>query len=139
VNTQPTTEPPADRIVVRSEPTGLATTGRIRAHNVRTDEPPSLGGADSAPSPVELCLTALAACAVTTARMYAQRKGWPLVRAEAAVARPAAPGGAIGLTLTLEGPLDDDQRRRIFEIADRCPVHKMLAEATPIESRLAPA
>lgn len=124
---------------MRSDAAGLATNARIRAHALRTDEPRDAGGADSAPSPVEMCLAALAACAVTTARLYAQRKEWPLTNARAEALRPEVPGAPIRLTLFLEGPLDDEQRRRIFAIADRCPVHRMLAEATPIDSSLAPA
>lgn len=132
-STTPRTDLGAFAIVVRSVGDGLAVDCEARGREQRADEPREMGGEDTGPTPVELALMALGSCAVITARMYARRKGWPLESAEARVF------GAPGLTveLTLRGPLDEAQRARLREIADRCPVHRMLAEGVPVETTLA--
>lgn len=110
-----------------------------RSHHLVSDEPRSLKGSDAGPTPYELLLAALAGCTAMTVRMYADRKGWPL---EAAVvwlrqARPHEPDceqcptekvgmGTIERRLELDGPLTDEQRARLLEIADRCPVKQTL-------------
>ena len=110
-----------------------------RSHTVVADEPASLGGSDEGPTPYELLLASLSACMAMTMRMYADRKGWPLAGAE--VRLRTAPSrdpdrevpvvGAKAITcierrIELTGDLTDEQRRRIVEIADRCPVKRTL-------------
>jgi putative redox protein len=73
--------------------------------------------------------------------MYAKRKGWPLqgARIEATLHSSAAPGEAprIVQAIALEGPLTDEQRARLKEVAGKCPVHKILQGPTVIEERFA--
>ena len=110
---------------------GLATDATVDGFPVRLDEPESLGGTDSGPSPTGLLRAALAACTSITMRMYADRKGWPLrsvtVDVDSASERR---NGSVHTTYTrtiaMTGSLDEAQRERLMEIADRCPVHRGL-------------
>ncbi len=102
-------------------------------HHFRADEPVSAGGLDTGPSPFELVLAGLGACTGMTLRMYADRKGWALDEAQVHLEhhkQPREEGGrpreAIERTVALVGDLDDAQRARLLEIADRCPVHRAL-------------
>ena len=110
-----------------------------RRHHLVADEPKSLKGTDAGATPYELLLAALAGCTAMTVRMYADRKGWPLEEAVVWLrqARPHEPDceqcptnavgmGTIERRLDLQGPLTDEQRARLVEIADRCPVKQTL-------------
>ncbi|MCR5875730.1 OsmC family protein [Phenylobacterium sp. J426] len=98
------------------------------------DEPTDVGGLGSGPNPYDLLASALGACTVMTLRLYAERKGWPLKRATVRVLHSRAPSAkdCFAREVTLEGPLDGDQRRRLMEIADKCPVHRTLAGGSEI-------
>lgn len=130
-----------DRVVVDSAPPGrLAHRVRAGRHHLRADEPLRAGGTDTGPTPYDLLLAGLGACTAMTLRLYADRKGWPLedVHVELAHAKIHAEDCAtcetqsgrvdrIERVVRLDGPLDDAQRARLLEIADRCPVHRTLA------------
>jgi len=92
------------------------------------DEPVAAGGLGSGPNPYDLLCAALGACTAMTLRLYAGRKGWPLERATVRVLHSRAADGGDRFTreVTLEGALDEGQRRRMLEIAERCPVHRTL-------------
>lgn len=98
------------------------------------DEPVEAGGLGTGPNPYDLLASALGACTAMTMRLYARRKAWPLARATVRVLHTRTPEGRdrFAREITLEGPLDADQRRRLMEIADRCPVHRTLERGAEI-------
>ncbi len=103
------------------------------------DEPVAAGGLGSGPNPYNLLSAALGGCTTMTIRLYADRKGWPLKHVEVAVRhdRPGLQGRDVfEIDVKLEGDLDDAQRARLMEIADRCPVHLTLARGSDVQARL---
>lgn len=123
--------------------TGLQAEARSGAASLRMDESPQNGGTGTGLSPQETLLAALSGCAALTLRLYAQRKQWPLqgVSVRATLEKPAAgapdPTPRIVQTITLEGPLDAEQRQRLIEVAGKCPVHKLLRGPLALEERSA--
>lgn len=125
--------------VQESGPGRLAQRIHVGHHRLRADEPLKLGGKDTGPTPYDLLLAALGACTSMTLRLYADRKDWPLqdVRVDLRHTKIHAKDcetcdtqvgkvDRIERTVHLAGPLDDEQRARLLEIADRCPVHRTL-------------
>ncbi len=128
------------------------TSVQMGAHTLIADEPSAMGGADEGPNPYDLLLAALGSCKVMTLRMYADRKGWPLESASVSLAHERRHAqdcercdtsepklDHIDATLTLEGDLSDDQRHRLLEIADRCPVHRTVTSDLRIKTEFANA
>lgn len=108
-------------------------------HHFIADEPIDLGGGDLGPNPGEFLSAALAACTTITMKMYAERKGWDLQEAIVNVdyERNAKENTTKFVkSVELIGKLDEDQRKRLFEIAARCPIHKTLENPIEIESEL---
>jgi len=118
-------------------------------HALSADEPESFGGLGSAPGPYDFLLAGLGACTSMTLRLYAERKEWPLERATVELEHDRMHAkdckecetkdgkvDRIRRKIVLEGDLDDDQRRRMLEIADKCPVHRTLTSEIRIESEL---
>ncbi len=96
-----------------------------------------LGGANSGPSPHELLAAALGACTGITLKMYAQRKAWPLSNAIVSVdINRANQIEQFERTIELIGNLDAEQRARLLEIANKCPVHLALAGQIQISTQL---
>jgi putative redox protein len=112
----------------------------IGGFRLRADEPVDKGGTDTGPEPHEFVLTALGACTAMTLRLYAERKGWPLTHVEVTLnGGPAEGKYAITRQITLQGELDAEQRRRLIEIANKCPVHRTLTGEVLIETSEVPA
>jgi len=112
-----------------------------QGHNTLVaDEGAHGGGADAGFSPFGLLLSGLAACTNITLRMYADRKGWPLtgVDVECTMHRTGADADTdhIERVLSLEGDLEDDQRARLADIAERTPVTIVVKRGTPVHTTL---
>ena len=107
-------------------------------HKLVADEGPGLGGKDVGPGPYELLTSALAACTAITLRMYAERKKWPVttVHADVHFAR-AGDKQHIDRVLTIEGEIDQEQKKRMADIAERTPVTLTLKGGLEIRTKLA--
>ena len=128
-------------------PRGFRADISARNHDLLADEPRAAGGTDEGPTPYELLLAALGACTAMTLRMYADRKKWPLedVRVRLRSSRSHEKDcencerEAVGIhrverKLELSGSLTDEQRQRLEEIADRCPVKQTMQREIRVES-----
>ncbi len=140
----------AGTVVVRGSSAGFAQEIRVREHQLIADEPASVGGTDSGPAPYDLLLSALGACTSMTLGMYARHKQWPLEsvtvrlkhsKVEAADCEDCeAREGKIDRIereIELFGDLSEEQRLRLLEIANKCPVHRTLRSEISIRSQLA--
>ncbi|WP_194774791.1 bifunctional alpha/beta hydrolase/OsmC family protein [Pararhodonellum marinum] len=118
-------------------------------HHLVADEPTDLGGKNLGPTPYDLLMAALGACTVMTLKMYAERKKWDLKEVTVYldhdkvhkkdsedVEKPEAKVSRFSRALKIEGKLDDEQLKRLVEIANRCPVHRTLHEEIVVETKL---
>jgi uncharacterized OsmC-like protein len=135
-------------VVVRGNGAGFAQEILAGPHLLTADEPASAGGTDTGPSPYDLLLAALGSCTSITLGMYARRKGWPLeeVTVNLRHSRIHASDCAdcetkdvmldrIERDIHLAGPLTSEQRSRLIEIANKCPVHRTLTSKIDIKTR----
>jgi putative redox protein len=119
-------------------------------HHFLADEPIAAGGMDSGPSPYQLLLAGLGTCTAMTLRLYADQKGLPLTGVSVTLTHAKIHASdcatcetkegkldRIERTIALEGPLDEAQRARLVEIADKCPVHRTLTSEIEIRTALA--
>jgi len=124
--------------------------GRAGRHTLMLDEPLAAGGSDAGPGPYDLLLLSLGACTSMTLRMYAELKRLPLTRVRvrlthrkvhaqdcADCATKEGKVDEITREILLEGALSDEQRQRLLDIANKCPVHRTLTSEIKVRSRLA--
>ena len=104
---------------------------RIRGLTFDADVPEVAGGTDKGPAPEEMLLGSLGSGMAVAALKYAERKAWPLKGVEVDVRKS---GDRISTLVRLRGDLDSDQRRRLLQIAEKCPVRKMIAHGITVES-----
>jgi len=137
------------QVAARLGDIGFTTEIKAGKHSLLADESESVNSEDFGPSPYQLLSSSLAACKVMTMQMYARRKGWNLDEAIVHInfkrnytvdCKDCESGekkiDQFDCSIELQGDLDDDQRKRILEIADRCPVHKTLSPSVSIVSSL---
>ena len=136
-------------VIVHGTIDGFAQHIRAGGHRLTADEPMAVGGTDTGPTPYDLLLAALGSCTSMTVAIYARRKGWPLeavtvrlrhskIHAADCEAVETKEGrlDLIERDIELAGALNADQRSRLMEIADKCPVHRSLYSEIHIRSRL---
>ncbi|MGQ0583074.1 MAG: OsmC family protein [Reyranella sp.] len=142
--------PPPGVVLVEDNTDGpFAETVRSGVHVLRADEPAANGGNDSGPDPYSYLLAALGSCTAMTLRMYARQKKWPLEKVRVVLKHDKIHAAdcatcetkegkvdSIERWIELDGPLSDEQQKRLLEIADRCPVHRTLASKIVITTRL---
>lgn len=144
---RPTTVPAGQVLVSESGRGKFLQEVTLGKHHLMADEPVSIGGFDAGPGPYDLLLAGLGACTSMTVRMYAERKGIALrgvsvslehdrIHAEDCADCETKSGRVdrIRRHISLKGDLDPETRRRLLEIADKCPVHKTLTHETTIET-----
>jgi uncharacterized OsmC-like protein len=137
-------------VVVRGDATGFAQEIEIGSHRLKGDEPTAAGGTDTGPSPYDFILAALGMCTSMTISLYARRKGWPLENVTVSLhhskihatdcAECETKVGKIDRIereIQLTGALTAEQRSKLMEIADLCPVHRSLTSEINIKTRAA--
>lgn len=136
----------APDVLVRGDASGFLQEITAGAHHFRADEPVSVGGTDTAPSPYDYLLAALGTCTSMTIGLYARRKQWPLedILVELRHSRIHARDcedcetkegllDRINVAIELTGPLTPEQRAKLMEIALKCPVHRTLTSEINIK------
>jgi uncharacterized OsmC-like protein/alpha/beta superfamily hydrolase len=141
---------PADhQVVARIGKSGLTTDIMADGHRLTADEPIELGGSDLGPAPYDYLMTGLGACTAMTLRLYADRKAWPLdsvtvrlnhrkIEAADCQACETKEGrlDQVERQIELTGPLDDQQKARLLQVANKCPVHRTLKSEIVIKTEL---
>jgi putative redox protein len=136
-------------VTVHGNAAGFAQEISVGQHRLTGDEPTSVGGTDTGPNPYDLLLAALGSCTSMTVAMYARRKRWPLeavtVRlrhskihaadCESCESREALLDH-IDRDVELIGQLSEEQRRRLLDMANKCPVHRTLTSKIIIQTHL---
>jgi len=142
--------PRGEEVVVAETGAGkFAQAVAVGRHRLRADEPKGSGGDDTGPGPYDYLLAGLGACTSMTLRMYAERKGWPLERVTVRLSHRKIHAedcencetkegkiDRVDRAIEIAGPLDEEQRARLLEIADKCPVHRTLESENLIVTEL---
>jgi putative redox protein len=110
----------------------------VGEHRLFADQPAQAGGNDKGPEPHDYLLVALASCTAMTVKMYSDRKQWPLKKVDVDVTLIKGEDkiNTFNRVMKLEGDLDQTQRERLLEIANKCPVHLILSNASKITTQL---
>ena len=136
-------------VTVHGSASGLAQEVSVGRHRFPADEPTSSGGTDTGPNPYDLLLAALGSCTSMTIALYARRKQWPLEAVTVRLRHSKIHAADCESCETKEGRLDHierevelagalsaEQRARLLEIANKCPVHRTLTSEIDIRTRL---
>ena len=136
------------QVIVRGNATGFAQEIQIGSHRLTGDEPVSSGGTDTGPSPYDRLLAALGSCTSMTISLYARRKGWPLEEVTVLLSHSKIYAADCAECETREGKIDRiereikmtgqltaEQRSKLMEIADKCPVHRTLTSEINIRTK----
>ncbi len=139
------TEPP---VIIHGDAKGFAQKIQVGSHHLIADEPLSFGGTDSGASPYDLILAALGSCTSMTIGLYARKRGWPLEEITVSLRHSKIHArdcddcetkegkvDRIWRDIHLTGSLTDEQRAKLMEIADKCPVHQTLTSEINIKTR----
>jgi putative redox protein len=140
------TEP--GHVIVHGTAAGFVQEIEIGSHELYADEPVSFGGTDSGPSPYDLLLAALGSCTSMTIGFYARKRSWPLENITVSLRHSRIHAAdceecetkegkidRIELDIQLTGSLTDEQRAKLMEMADKCPVHQTLTSEINIKTR----
>ena len=135
-------------VVVHGHATGFAQNVQAGRHHLAADEPIASGGTDTGASPYDLLLAALGSCTSMTIGLYARRKNWPLENVTVSLRHSKIHAvdcaecetkigkiDRIDRVIQLTGSLTNEQRARLMEIADLCPVHRTLTSEINIKTR----
>jgi uncharacterized OsmC-like protein len=141
---------PGSILVTETREGKFANQVSVGRHVIRADEPRAAGGTDTGLSPYDLLCAALGACTAMTLRLYADLKGIPVRRVSVELKHEKIHASdcaecetregridRIERLIRLEGDLDDAQRQKLLEIAEKCPVHRTLHSEVHIPTRLA--
>jgi putative redox protein len=137
-----------ETVIVRGDGSGLAREITAGRHRLAADEPVAAGGTDTGTDPYGLLLASLGSCISMTVSLYARRKKWPLESVAVTLKHSKIHAedcesceskdvmlDRIDAEVELGGPLTEEQRSRILEIARRCPVHRTLTSEIEIRTR----
>lgn len=146
---RPTSGSDTQIVTVEGDASGFAQHISASGHTFAADEPVAAGGTGTGPDPYQILLAALGACTSMTVALYARQRQWPLTRVRvqlahsresaqdcAACPTQAAQLDRIERVIELSGDLTDEQRRRLVEIAERCPIHRTLTSTIDIVTSL---
>ncbi len=135
-------------VVVQGSVAGFAQKIQIGSHHLEADEPVSFGGTDRGPSPYDLLLAALGSCTSMTIGLYARKRHWPLENVTVSLRHSKIHAADCDNCETKEGKIDrierdihltgslaDEQRAKLMEIANKCPVHQTLTSEINIKTR----
>jgi uncharacterized OsmC-like protein len=138
----------APQVIVHGNAKGFAQEVEIGSHELFADEPVSYGGTDTGASPYDLILAALGSCTSMTIGLYARKRGWPLEKITVSLRHfkihakdcddcETKEGriDRIEMEIHLDGALTDEQRDKLMEISEKCPIHQTLTSEINIKTR----
>ncbi|MGJ1204468.1 OsmC family protein [Sphingobacterium lactis] len=131
----------ANEVLVSIGEEAYTTTVQYEELSLLADEPIELGGQNKGLTPTQLLLSSVGTCKAITMRMYINRKAWKVNKIEIKMSSEVQKSDLqqttyITCNITIDGDLDEEQRRRIYTIGEKCPVQKMLQHPIVIESNL---